>query len=79
MTTRRKLKAENKRLKEELAEVKLLLRAYMRSDREKQDVIDLLNASLDCTAAEMERWKEIAHKADERRKRYVLGNMVSRS
>jgi len=71
MVTKRKLRQENAQLTEENTTLKTLLRAYMKSNERLQDEVATLNASLDCTAAELERWKEIAHKADERRVNYV--------
>ena len=71
MVTKRKLRQENAQLTEENTTLKTLLRAYMKSNEKLQDEVATLNASLDCTAAELERWKEIAHKADERRANYV--------
>ena len=71
MVTKRKLRQENAQLTEENTTLKTLLRAYMKSNEKLQDEVSTLNASLDCTAAELERWKEIAHKADERRVNYV--------
>ena len=71
MVTKRKLRQENAQLTEENTTLKTLLRAYMKSNERLQDEVATLNASLDCTAAELERWKEIAHKADERRANYV--------
>ena len=71
MVTKRKLRQENAQLTEENTTLKTLLRAYMKSNEKLQDEVATLNASLDCTAAELERWKEIAHKADERRVNYV--------
>lgn len=76
MITRRKLKAENERLKQENATLKVWLRAYKAEHERQQEDIALLNASLDATVASMERWEKLARKADERRKRYVLGNMA---
>ena len=71
MVTKRKLRQENAQLTEENTTLKTLLRAYMKSNEKLQDEVATLNASLDCTASELERWKEIAHKADERRVNYV--------
>ena len=67
MVTKKKLKAEIQSLKKELATCNVLLRAYIQSNHKLQDEIDLLNESLNCTAAELERWRDIAHKADKRR------------
>lgn len=71
MVTKKKLREENAQLTEENTTLKTLLRAYMKSNEKLQDEVATLNASLDCTAAELERWKGIAHKADERRVNYV--------
>ena len=71
METKRKLRAEIQRLKNEVATCNVLLRAYIQSNHKLQDEVALLNESLDCTAAELERWRDIAHKADERRLNYV--------
>ena len=67
MVTKKKLKAEIQSLKNELATCNVLLRAYIQSNHKLQDEIDVLNESLNCTAAELERWRDIAHKADKRR------------
>ena len=75
MVTKKKLRDENAQLTEENTTLKTLLRAYMKSNEKLQDEVATLNASLDCTAAEMERWREIDHKADEMR-RASNGNMV---
>lgn len=75
MVTKKKLREENAQLTEENTTLKTLLRAYMKSNEKLQDEVATLNASLDCTAAEMERWREIAHKADEMR-RASNGSMV---
>ena len=75
MVTKKKLREENAQLTEENTTLKTLLRAYMKSNEKLQDEVAMLNASLDCTAAELERWKEIAHKADEMR-REEHGSMV---
>ena len=75
MVTKKKLREENAQLTEENTTLKTLLRAYMNSNEKLQDEVAMLNASLDCTAAELERWKEIAHKADEMR-RAEHGSMV---
>lgn len=75
MVTKKKLREENAKLTEENTTLKTLLRAYMKSNEKLQDEVATLNASLDCTAAELERWKGIAHKADEMR-RQSNGSMV---
>lgn len=75
MVTKKKLREENAQLTEENTTLKTLLRAYMKSNEKLQDEVTMLNASLDCTAAELERWKEIAHKADEMRRK-EHGSMV---
>ena len=75
MVTKKKLREENAQLTEENTTLKTLLRAYMKSNEKLQDEVATLNASLDCTAAEMERWMEIAHKADEMRRK-SNGSMV---
>lgn len=69
--TRKTLEAENKMLLNQLASMKVMLRAYIQSNKKLQDDIDVLNASLNAAAADMERWRSIAHKADERRREYV--------
>lgn len=71
--TRRALEDENGKLRSEKAALAVMVRAYMRSNEKLQDEVATLNASLDCTVAEMERWREIARKADERRVAYVRG------
>ena len=71
MTSRKRLKKENEELRNELATMKVWLRAYISMAKKQQDDIDCLNASLDAAAADLERWKTIARKADERRIAYV--------
>ena len=71
MITKRKLKAEIEQLKQDNATLKLLTKAYMRRTKKLEADIELLNASLDTAADEKEKWKKIAHKADERRVNYV--------
>jgi len=75
--TRKQLLKEIDQLKADNATMRILLRAYMQMNHRLQDDIELLNASLDCCAADRERWAEIARKADKRRKEYVLRNMAS--
>ena len=77
MKTRATLAAENKALRNEVCTLKIWLRAYRQENIKLQNDIDVLNASLNCTASEMERWQDIAKKADERRLAYVRG-MVPR-
>ena len=76
MITKHKLKAELEQLRQDNAMLKLLTRAYMRKTAELEDDLAMVNASLDAAIADKERWQEIAQKADERRKRYVLNNMA---
>ena len=76
MKSRRQLEKELEELRNENATLKVLVRAYIQSNNRMQDEIALLNESVDCSAAEIERWKEIAHKCDERRVQYVR-SMVS--
>jgi len=76
MKSRRQLIKELEELRNENATLKVLVRAYIQSNNRMQDEIAVLNESVDCSAAEIERWKEIAHKCDERRLQYVR-HMVS--
>lgn len=76
MIRKKTLIAENERLKQENATLRIWLRAYKMEHERQQEDIALLNASLDATIASKERWEKLARKADERRKRYVLGNMA---
>ena len=71
MKSRRQLIKELEELRNENATLKVLVRAYIQSNNRMQDEIALLNESLNCSAAEIERRKEIAHKCDERRVQYV--------
>lgn len=71
MKSRRQLVKELEELRNENATLKVLVRAYIQSNNRMQDEIALLNESVNCSAAEIERWKEIAHKCDERRLEYV--------
>ena len=75
MVTKKKLRKENEELRNQLATMKIWLRSYIQSNRQLQDDIDVLNASLNCTEAEAERWRSIARKADERRLAYVRSNV----
>ena len=74
--SRRQLEEKVKKQAEEIATLNVLLRAYIQSNQRLQDDIEALNQSLNCTAAELKRWQDIARKADERRLEYVRG-MVS--
>lgn len=71
--SRRQLEAKVEEQAQEIATINVLLRAYIQSNQRLQDDIEALNASLNCTAAELKRWQEIARKADERRLEYVRG------
>ena len=71
MKSRRQLIKELEELRSENATLKVLVRAYIQSNNRMQDEIALLNESVNCSAAEIERWKDIAHKCDERRVQYV--------
>ena len=75
--SRRKLIKENEQLREDIALLKILVKAYIRDNSKLQDDIDLLNASLDAAAADSERWKTIAHKADERRRQEYVRHMAA--
>lgn len=66
-----KHKAQMEELKKDNAMLQLLIHAYMRRNRELENDIALLNASLDVLADDKEKWKKIAKKADERRREYV--------
>ena len=61
-------------LKNELATANVLLRAYIQSNQKLQDEVELLNESLNIIAEARDRWRDIAHKADERR-RDIVRNM----
>lgn len=61
-------------LKNELATANVLLRAYIQSNQKLQDEVELLNESLNIIAEDRDRWRDIAHKADERR-RDIVRNM----
>ena len=74
--SRRQLEAKVEEQAQEIATLNVLIRAYIQSNHKLQDDIDTLNRSLNCTAAELKRWQDIARKADERRLEYVRG-MVS--
>lgn len=74
MITKKKLKKEIEHLKQDNAQLSLLIRAYIRSNHKLEDDIKLLNASVDAMAKERDRWKELAHKTDERRVAYVRAN-----
>lgn len=72
MITKKQLRAENEKLKQEIATFRILLRAYMTSNHKYQDDIEVLNQSLDIANENAERWAKIAHKADEiRRAEYI--------
>lgn len=75
---RRNRKKRLEELEQNITVLRLLVRAYMRRVKELEMDVAVLNASIDCLVEEKDKWKKIAYKADERRKRYVLGNMVSR-
>ena len=67
----KKLESENKELRQDASTLKLLIRSYMRSDKKLRDEIEVLNASIKALEADRDKWKGIAHKADERRVAYV--------
>ena len=69
--TRRTLEAENEKLRQDNATLRILTKAYMRRNQKLEDENAMLNASLDCAIADKERYMELAHKADERRRNYV--------
>lgn len=71
MATKKTLMAEIARLKQDVATLRILCKAYMRRNEQLEIDLATANAALDCAAAEKERWAEIAHKADERRLEYV--------
>ena len=68
---------ENEQLREDMAVLKILVKAYIRDNSKLQEDIDLLNASLNAAAADSERWKNIAHKADERRRQEYVRHMAA--
>jgi len=72
--SRRQIEEENEKLKNELATLRVMVRAYMQSNHRLQDEVEALNASIDILVAEKERWVQIAKKADERRLEYVRAN-----
>lgn len=69
--TRKQMKAEIERLKQDNAALRLLTKAYMRRNAKLEEDIAFMNASLDACAADSERWHKIAKKADERRRELV--------
>ena len=71
MKTKRALKAENERLKQNEATLRILCKAYMRRNEQLEIDLATANASLDAAIADKERWQTIAKKADERRLEYV--------
>ena len=72
--SRRQIEEENEKLKNELATLRVMVRAYMQSNHRLQDEVEALNASMNILVEEKERWVQIAHKADERRLEYVRAN-----
>ena len=74
MPTKRTMLAQMERMKQDIATLRILCKAYMRRTAQLEEDIAMLNASLDCAAKEIDRWAEIAHKADERRLEYVRAN-----
>ena len=75
--SRRTLERENEELRKDIALLKILVKAYIRDNSKLQDDIDLLNASLNATSAETDRWRTIAHKADERRRQEYVRHMAA--
>ena len=72
--SRRQIEEDNEKLKNELATLRVMVRAYMQSNHRLQDEVEALNASMNILVEEKERWVQIAHKADERRLEYVRAN-----
>ena len=71
---RKSLKSQIEELKHDKSVLSLLLRAYMRRTKELEKEIEMLNAILDATIAERDKWKDLAHKIDKRRIEYVRAN-----
>lgn len=69
--SRKKLEAKLEQQNQDIHILQLICKAYMRRNAELEEEIVALNASLDATAASLERWQRIARKADERRLEYV--------
>ena len=69
--SRRQIEEENERLKQERTVLQTLVNAYMRDNAKLEDDIKVLNASLDATEADRDRWRRIAKEADRRRLEYV--------
>ena len=74
MATKKTMLAQMERMKQDIATLRILCKAYMRRNEQLEIDLATANASLDCAIAEKERWAEIAHKADERRLSYVRAN-----
>lgn len=78
MVRRKKLKAQIEDLKQDNAVLRLLLRSYMRRNRELEEDVALLNASIDCLVADKERYLELVRKSDERRKELCMKYGISK-
>lgn len=74
MPTKRTMLAQMERMKQDMATLRILCKAYMRRTAQLEEDIAMLNASLDCAEKQIDRWAAIAHKADERRLEYVRAN-----
>ena len=74
MVTKRKLLKRIEELEQDNAFLKLMTKAYMRRNAELEKHIEFLEASINALSSESNRWKQIAHKADERRRNYVRAN-----
>lgn len=78
MVTRKKLLAQMEDLKQDNAVLRLLLRSYMRRNRELEEDIAVLNASIDCLVADKERYQTLLKKSDERRKELCMKYGISK-
>ena len=72
--SRKRLEAKIEEQNQDIHILQLICKAYMRRHAQLEEEIVALNASLDATAASLERWQGIARKADQRRLEYVGRN-----
>ena len=72
--SRRQLEAKVEQQNQDIHILQLMCKAYMKRNAKLEEEIEALNASLNATAASLERWQGIARKADKRRLEYVGRN-----
>ena len=75
MATKRKMLLQMEQMKQDIATLRTLCKAYIRKNDQLEAEIATLNAVLDCATEETERWKKIAQGGKERRHVHVRANI----